>query len=200
MVTREMLSRPNLEEVARNTDLDLGTETDQEFEKLLEQLQERIQIVGNRDNIFSISFEHLNRAKAIAVVDSLVNTFIEKSLGADRSESGRAQEFLQGEINEYESRLAAAEDKLARFKRDNVAFMPDQRGDYFSRLQSAEAAMQETQSRLRLANEKRAEMNRQLEGEEPVYSASCHQYSPDRVAVGVPPQPRFRNWKFSSGN
>ena len=169
VVTREMLSRPNLAEVARNTDLDLGAETDEEFEKLLVLLQKRIQIVGNRDNIFSISFQHRDRAKAIAVVDSLVNTFIEKSLSADRSETGRAQAFLQREIDEYEARLAAAEDKLARFKRDNVAFMPNQRGDYFSRLQSAEAAMLATQSRLRLAQERRAEMNRQLEGEEPVF-------------------------------
>jgi len=169
VVTREMLSRPNLAEVARDTDLDLGAKTDEEFEKLLVLLQKRIQIVGNRDNIFSISFQHADRAKAIAVVDSLVNTFIEKSLGADRSESGRAQAFLQREIDEYEARLTAAEDKLAEFKRDNVALMPDQRGDYYSKLQSAEATLVATQSRLRLAQERRAEMLRQLEGEEPVF-------------------------------
>ena len=85
VVTREMLSRPNLAEVARDTDLDLEAETDEEFEKLLVLLQKRIRIVGNRDNIFSITFQHADRTKAIAVVDSLVNTFIEKSLGADRN-------------------------------------------------------------------------------------------------------------------
>jgi len=169
VVTREMLSRPNLAEVARETGLDLEAETDGEFERLLVQLQKRIQISGDRDNIFSITFQHPDRAKAVAVVDSLVNTFIEKSLGADRSESGRAQAFLQSQIHEYEVRLTAAEDKLARFRRDNVAFMPDQRGDYFSTLKSAEAALVETQNELRLAQERRAEMRRQLEGEEPVF-------------------------------
>lgn len=169
IVTREMLSRPNLAEVARATDLDLRAETDQEFESLLGSLQKRIQVTGNRDNIFSISFQDPDRGKAVSVVDSLVSTFVEKSLGADRSEASQAQSFLQAQIRDYEARLTAAEDRLAEFKRDNVAYMPDQRGDYFSRLQGAETALAGTQGRLRLAQERRAELLRQLEGEEPVF-------------------------------
>jgi polysaccharide chain length determinant protein (PEP-CTERM system associated) len=169
IVTREMLSRPNLAEVARATDLDLRAETDQEFEDLLNTLQKRILVTGNRDNIFSISYQDRDRAKAVSVVDSLVTAFVEKSLGADRSEASQAQSFLQTQIAEYEARLTAAEDRLAKFKRDNVAYMPDQRGDYFSRLQGAEAQMAATQTRLRLSQERRAELLRQLEGEEPVF-------------------------------
>ena len=169
IVTREMLSRPNLAEVARATDLDLRAETDQDFEDLLSMLQKRILVTGNRDNIFSISYQDPDRAKAISVVDSLVNTFVEKSLGADRTESSLAQSFLRGQINEYEARLTAAEDRLVKFKRDNVAYMPGKQGDYFSRLQAAEATLVVTQSKLRLGQERRAELLRQLEGEEPVF-------------------------------
>jgi len=169
VVTREMLSRPNLAVVARDTDLNLEAETDDEFERLLVLLQNQIRIEGDRDNVFLISFQHPDRAKAIAVVDSLLNTFIERSLGADRNESSRAQAFLQSQIHDYEARLTAAEDNLASFKRDNVAFMPDQRGDYFSTLQFAETALVSTQDQLRLAQERRLEILRQLEGEEPVF-------------------------------
>ncbi len=176
VVTREMLSRPNLAEVARVTDLDLRAETDQEFDDLLASLKKRIVVVGNRDNIFSISFQDPDRGKAVSVVDSLVNTFVEKSLGADRSEASQAQSFLRDQINEYEARLTAAEDRLAKFKRDNVAFMPDQRGDYFARLQSMEATLAATQSRLRLSQERRAELIRQLEGEEPVFGIMPSEY------------------------
>lgn len=169
IVTREMLSRPNLAEVARATDLDLRAETDQEFENLLAMLKKRIRVTGNRDNIFSISYQDRDRAKAVSVVDSLVNTFVEKSLGADRSEASRAQSFLREQIADYEARLTASEDRLAKFKRDNVAYMPGKQGDYFSRLQAAEATKAATQSRLRLSQERRAELLRQLEGEEPVF-------------------------------
>ena len=169
IVTREMLSRPNLAEVARETDLDLRVETEREFEDLLASLQKRIQVSGNRDNIFSISFQDPDRKKAVSVVNALVETFVEESLGADRSEASQAQSFLRDQIDEYEARLTEAEDRLARFKRDNVKYMPDQRGDYFSRLQSVEATLAATRSRLRLSEERRAELNRQLEGEEPVF-------------------------------
>ena len=169
IVIREMLGRPNLTEVIRNTDLYLRAETDAAFDALLASLQQRISVSGNRDNIYSISFQDPDRDVAVAVVDSLVNTFVESSLGADRTDSGRARTFLQQEINDYEARLTTAEDRLANFKRQNVALMPGQRGDYFSRLQSAEAAQAATQSELRLARERRAELLRQLEGEEPVF-------------------------------
>ena len=169
VVTREMLSRPNLAEVARSTDLDLRASDEAEFEDLLAELKDSISVAGNRDNIYSIQYQDVSRQKAVAVVDSLVNTFVEQSLGANRTESSQAQSFLQDQINDYEARLTEAEDRLAKFKRDNVEFMPDQRGDYFSRLQSAEATLEATRGRLRLAQERRMELMRQIEGEEPVF-------------------------------
>lgn len=169
MVVREIVSRPNLAKVARETSLVPRTVDDNRFEDLLTSLQERISVSGNRDGIFSISFEHTDRDKALAVVDTLLTAFVQESLGADRTDSAQAQQFLQDQIAEYEERLTNAEDKLAEFKRENVALMPDQRGDYFSRLQTAESALQETSAKLRLATERRSELLRQIEGEEPVF-------------------------------
>ena len=169
LVVREIVSRPNLAEVARNTDLALRARTDTEFQDLLTSLGDRISVTGNRDGVFSISFEDTDRGKALAVVETLLTTFVERSLGADRTDSAQAQQFLQDQIEEYEDRLTMAEDRLADFKRENVKFMPDQRGDYFSRLQAAEANLQITQDKLTLAVERRAELLRQIEGEEPVF-------------------------------
>jgi polysaccharide chain length determinant protein (PEP-CTERM system associated) len=84
-------------------------------------------------------------------------------------ESENAQKFLQDQIRQYESRLTTAENRLADFKRENVKFMPDQTGDYFSRLQSAETALQATIGKLNVATQRRAELERQIEGEEPVF-------------------------------
>lgn len=169
IVTREMLSRPNLARVARETDLDIRATTEQEFESLIAALRERIVIDGGPQNIFSISYHDMDRQTAIAVVDSLVNIMVEKSLGADRSEITRAQIFFEEQIKEYEERLTAAEDRLATFKRENIALMPDQRGDYFARLKLSEQALETVRKELLLAEERRTELLRQLEGEEPVF-------------------------------
>jgi len=169
VVTREMLSRPNLAEVARTTDLDLRARDADEFEELLTGLGNKIQVDGSRDNIFTISYQDVDRAKAVAVVDALVTTFVEKSLGAERTDSSQAKSFLQAQLAEYEGRLTAAENRLAAFKRENVAFMPDQQGDYFARLQALESGLDTTRDQLNLAEQRRAELLRQLEGEEPVF-------------------------------
>jgi polysaccharide chain length determinant protein (PEP-CTERM system associated) len=169
LVVREIVSRPNLAEVARNTDLALRARTENEFQNLLTSLRNRVRVNGNRDGEYSISFRDNNRDTALAVVETLLATFVERSLGADRTDTAQAQSFLQAQIADYERRLTEAEDRLAAFKRENVSFMPGQRGDYFSRLQSTELRLQETESKLRLAEERRSELVRQIEGEEPVF-------------------------------
>ena len=169
VVTREMLSRPNLAQVARDTDLDLRATTEQEFEDLLQSLQSKISVAGSRENIFSISYSDSDRDVAVAVVDSLVNTFIEKSLGAERTESSAAQAFLREQIQIYEERLTAAEQRLAEFKQENVAVMPGQQGDYFQRMQRETDLLTDLQNDLRVAIERRNELQRQFEGEEPVF-------------------------------
>ena len=117
---RGLLSRPNLAEVARTADLALRARSSEDFEGLLTDLSDRVRVGGSRENIYTIAFHDVDRAKAVAVVDALVNTFVEKSLGAGRTDSSTAQSFLQSQIAEYEARLTAAEDRLANFKRDNV--------------------------------------------------------------------------------
>lgn len=184
IVVREIVSRPNLAEVARNTDLALRANSDFQFEELLTSLQERISVVGSRDGIYSIAFEDTDRNKALAVVDTLLTAFVEKSLGADRTDSAQAQQFLEDQIQDYEDRLTASENRLADFKRKNVEFMPNQIGDYFERLQAAEGSLREVESALNLATERQAELLRQIEGEEPVFGIMSSSASTSSGAGG----------------
>ena len=169
LVVREMVSRPNLAEVARNTGLALRARNNSEFQDLLTSLESNVSVLGDRDGVYAITFQDTDRDKALAVVDNLMSTFVERSLGADRSDTAQAQQFLQNQIADYEGRLTNAENRLADFKRENVEFMPDQQGDYFSRLQAAEGSLQLTEGKLSLAVERRAELVRQIDGEEPVF-------------------------------
>lgn len=183
VVTREMVSRPNLADVARNTGLQHRAKTQDEFEQLLVSLGNRIGVSGTRENIYSISYADIDRQMAVSVVDSLVTTFVQKSLGGSKTESNQAQQFLREQIAEYERRLTDAENKLADFKRKNVAVMPGKGGDYFSRLQAARTELSATEAMLKVANERRQELNRQIEGEEPTFgimSANSESPTPAR--------------------
>ena len=64
LVSKALLTRPNLEAVARATDLDLRADTPQEMEALITGLQRRVKVAGGRDKIFNISYADPDRNKA----------------------------------------------------------------------------------------------------------------------------------------
>ncbi|HET6629001.1 MAG TPA: XrtA system polysaccharide chain length determinant [Woeseiaceae bacterium] len=169
-VSRALLTRPNLEAVARETDLDLRVDTPRQMELLITSLQERIKVDGNREhNVFSISYEDPDREKAREVVAAIVDAFVENSLEGQGNDAAMTARALDAEISDHESRLEAAERDLAQFKKDNLGYMPNDRGDYYDRLQQALGAVTQTESQLRQVRQRRDELQRQIAGEEPVF-------------------------------
>jgi polysaccharide chain length determinant protein (PEP-CTERM system associated) len=163
LLSRTLLTRPNLEEVARRTDLDLGTKTPEEFDELITDLAKDIKIVGTtRDNIYDIQYTHTTPKVAKAVVDELLNTFMESTLGDTRRETAVTQKFLEEQIAAYEKRLIEAEDRLKQFKQRNVGIMPGSQGGYFSRLEAAHTQLKEAQLQLQEAMTTRDQIKQQV--------------------------------------
>lgn len=169
LVSKMLLTRPNLAEVARKTDLDLRAETPQDLEIMITGLQRRVSVQGGRDNIFDISFKDKDRQKATDVVTALLNIFVESSLGAQGDDADMTERAIKSEIDDHEKRLLQAEADLAGFKKRNLGYMPEDGADYYSRLQTALANVSETEKQMRLLKQRRDEVARQLEGEEPVF-------------------------------
>lgn len=169
LVSKAMLSRPNLAAVARETDLDLRAETPNELEELVTQLQQRVRISVGRDTIFTISYQDRSREKAAEVVSALLNTFVESSLGAQGDDADMTARAIKSEIDDHENRLMKAEEDLADFKKRNLGYMPESGADYYTRLQTAISGVAETERQLRLLRHRRDEVARQLEGEEPIF-------------------------------
>jgi polysaccharide chain length determinant protein (PEP-CTERM system associated) len=93
----------------------------------------------------------------------LLNTLIVDTLGGKRQGSQDAQKFLETQIRDYETRLRAAEDRLADFKKKNVGAMPTEQGGYFTRLQIEMDAAKTAGTALSVAVSRRAELERQLD-------------------------------------
>ena len=120
IMKQTLLSRPNLEAVARKTDYDLSVKTDAEMEALLVSLQARTTILSSKQDVFLITFEDINAQRAHDVVQALLNIFVESNLGRSRKDLDTAEEFIDQQIAEYEARLEEAESKLAHFKQNNI--------------------------------------------------------------------------------
>ncbi len=175
LVRTALLSRPQIEQVARETDLDLRAHTPEQREALIRSVQERITIdagdlrarTTRGDGLYVIRFQDRDRDKTIEVVDTLLNAFVENALGEKRVGQETAERFLGEQIKEYEQRLSEAEARLAEFKKVNVGVMPDSRGDYFQRLQEESTEAERVRTALAVAESRRNEIQRQLSGEEP---------------------------------
>lgn len=170
MMSRVLMGRPNLERVARETDLSLRAPTSEALEGLVASLAVQIKLEGGgSDNTYSLRYSDTDPRMAQRVVQTLLNTFVEDTLGLKRQDTDSAQKFLQNQISEYETRLRDAENRLAEFKQHNVGLMPGETGDYYSRMQAASSQLETLRAKYRLANERRNELTKQLEGEEPTF-------------------------------
>ncbi len=171
LITRTLLSRPNMENLARMTDMDLQAKNPEQFGKLVVGLQNGIKLTSSRteENIYTISYTNKNPGLAKKVVQNMLNIFIESSLGQSRESSDTAQKFLQQQVNDYEKLLGLSEERLKNFKREKAAYMPTIGSGYFASLQNIRQQKSEAELLLNEAKNRRDELKRQLVGEEPVF-------------------------------
>jgi protein tyrosine kinase modulator len=174
MMSRTLISRPNLEKVMRMTDLDLQVQTDREKEEMLTALRENITLGGERsnDSLYRIRVKDADRDTAKRITQALITVFIEGGLSDKRQDSSGAQGFLDQQIAEYQGRMAEAENRLAAFKQRYVGALPGQSGGYYARLEQAKQQLSATQLQLREMENRRRELQRQIDGEEPVFLSS----------------------------
>jgi polysaccharide chain length determinant protein (PEP-CTERM system associated) len=170
LVTRTLLSRPNLEKLARMTDLDLLAQTPTEMDVLLDDLADDIKLTGSRDqDLYTISYLHHDRQIAKLMVQSLLTIFVESTLGENRADTDSAQVFVERQIKEYEAKLEASELRLSEFKRTHVGMMPGSAEDYYSQLKSAQSNMEQAKLSLREAQNQRKLFLEQMEEDEDSY-------------------------------
>jgi len=164
LMTRTLLNRENLGKILRETDLDLQASTAEGRETLIKKLRDSILIEREpRENFYTISYEYKDPYIAKRVVDILLKTFVEASLGDTRVESDTAQKFLTKQIKEYEAKLTEAENRLTEFQRRNVDTMPGQSGGVFAQLQDAQGELQNIDLQLKEAQIRRDELQRQYQ-------------------------------------
>jgi protein tyrosine kinase modulator len=176
-VRQSLLAGPELRKIAAQTGLLPATVTDPATEaSILTGMANRIVLSvksasereSERDtagSIYGLSYQDSNRERCLRVVQVLLDTLVEKTLGGKREGSESAQRFLEEQLKSYEQRLRVAEDRLAEFKKRNIGLMPTEQGGYFQQLQNELDAIKSTETQLSIALSKRNELSRQMRGE-----------------------------------
>lgn len=170
LMSRTLISRPNVERLIRMTDMDLKVTTPADREAMIESLQRTLKITGSgRDNLYSIAYRDSSPDQARRVVQSLLSIFVESSLGSTRKDTDTARRFIEEQIRQYEKRLEEAEGRLKDFRLKHMNTMGTDGRDYFARMSALAETLNNAKLELRAAEQSRDALKRELAGEEPVF-------------------------------
>ena len=166
MLSRTLLSRPNIEKLIRMADLDLSTTSKQAQEALIENLTKTLQIKNvGRDNLYTLAYQDPNPEKAKRVVQSLVSIFVESSLGETRKDSDTARKFIEEQIKTYVTKLEEAEVRLKEFRLRNIEMQTKDGSDVAARIGEVTNQLNQARLELREAENARDSAKKQLEAE-----------------------------------
>jgi polysaccharide chain length determinant protein (PEP-CTERM system associated) len=116
MMRRTLLTRPNIEELMRMTDLDLQVSTPAQTESMVAALRRRIELGSESRQIMAMAFEDENPELAQRVVQGLLSIFVEQNVGNNRRDIENTRRFIDVQIAEYEKRLREAEATVSEFR------------------------------------------------------------------------------------
>lgn len=166
LLARTIITRPNVELLMSRTPLVAPTATAAEREQVIEGLIRQIKLTSSgRDNIFTFSYRNPDRELARSIVQNLVALFVDSDLGAKRRDTEEAKSFIDEQIKNYEARLAQAENRLKDFKLRNLGVTDTAGKDYFSRIATLSEELERLSLDLRVAEQARDSLRRELEGE-----------------------------------
>jgi len=168
VMSKTVLSRPNLNELIDKHNLDITKNGRINRNDLIDQLEDEIVItdVNNSNSIYSLKYSNENPEVALSVIESLIKIFISTSFDEERNDNKSAQVFIDKQIKDYEERLIAAEQRLANFKRKHAGTLPGEQGGYYQRMENLVALQRTSQLELQEALNERNTLRSNLSQEE----------------------------------
>jgi polysaccharide chain length determinant protein (PEP-CTERM system associated) len=168
LMSRTLLSRPNVEKLIRMADLDLSVKPGPARDELIDGVMKSIQLGGSSStNLYVISYRDPSPERARKVVQSLLAIFVESSLGDKRQDSRTAVKFVDQQIQRYEESLQAAENRLKEFKLKNMGVAG--REDYYGRLSQLQSSIENARLEMQAAEQSRDAYKHELAGETPTF-------------------------------
>ncbi len=170
LMSRTLISRPNVEKLIRAADLDLNVKPGPARDEFVDTVMKTIQLSGSfSTNLWVISYRDTDPERARKVVQSLLTIFVESSLGDKRQDSRSAVKFLDEQIKRYEETLQGTENRLKDFRLKYMGVAGREGQDYVSRLSALQAAIDNARLEVQAAEQSRDAYKRELSGETPTF-------------------------------
>jgi len=166
MLSKTLITRPNIERLVQRLNLDVGSEDQASRDLLYQSVMNRVKIASlGRDNIYDFTYRDVDPERARAVVQTMVDMFLDADQQAKQRDARKAHVFIDEQLKDYEAKLTEAESRLKDFKLRNMGVSVAGGRDYFSRISALEEELSKVSVELRAAEQARDALRRELEGE-----------------------------------
>ena len=163
ILSRTLLSRPNVEKIIRKSDLDTSARAT--AESLVDDTASSLKITRTvfGENLYTIAFRYTDPKKARDVVQAALSTFIEQSLGESRTGADSARKFLDEQIRDYDQKLKEAESRVNAFRLKYMGLFPTSGKDFVSSMAALGDQIKDMRLELRVAEQTREGIRHQLQ-------------------------------------
>ena len=166
MISRTLITRPNLDKVIRMADMDIRLKTPEAREQMITGLSKTLTIKNaGGDNVYNISYVAGNPQDAKRVVQSLLTLFVEGGLGDKRKDTDSAMRFIDEQLKSYSEKLVAAESAVTEFKRKHVGLMGGEGRNYYQQLVAAKTGLSQAMLDFQEAENARDAIKKQISGQ-----------------------------------
>ena len=166
LISRTLISRPDVEKLVQMADLDLQSRRPAERDGLIDDVMNTIRLTGgaatNRNVITATGIESGTGEK---VIQSLLTIFVESSLGDKRQDSRSASQDHRRPDQALRGYLQASETRLKDFRLKYLGVAGRDGQDYFARLSALSANIDGAKLELEAAQESRDSYKHELAGE-----------------------------------
>ncbi|HET9638873.1 MAG TPA: XrtA system polysaccharide chain length determinant [Allosphingosinicella sp.] len=168
-VKQTLTSSENLAKVVRASDLNSLVASERDLAVQVAALRESIKVTAQPDNTLEISatarvsaFSNRQNAKlSAAVVQGLLDIFVEQNLGGDRDEANQSLAFLDQQLKLREGQLQEAEQRRVEFEQRYLGLLPGE-GSIGARMGAARTELAGIEQQLMQAQSSLSALRSQL--------------------------------------
>jgi len=137
----------------------------EERELIIEQVKQRTAINTVGKNILRIDYKDIDAERAFRVTEKMAELFMQESIAAKAAESRAAFAFIEQQTQEYQDKLARAEQELKELRSSTLDASASNEGDVTKKVNDLHQRIESTQQELREAEVMEASLERQVSGE-----------------------------------
>jgi len=161
-IGQEIMSRTRLEQIISELKLYQEEARSSSPEGIVELMRKNIQIDIRKDGYFRISYIGKDPKVVAVVTNKLASLFIEENLKLREQQAQGTSDFLSTELEATKAKLEEQEKMVARFKRQFMGELPEQRDANLRILEQLQLQYQRVSDSLRAAQDRKLDIQKQL--------------------------------------